>query len=449
MWKPADVVIDFIGSKTRRIYEAGMPGHSLAGGVAELVTPPYPSFDNEYFEWVDILESVAAATGSFVMVELGAGFGRWSIRAALAVRRKRGCRFHSIAVEAEPHHFRWLVDHFKQNDVDPGEHELVWAAIGAQPGFVPFWTGEASGWYGQAVSSEVHESLPDVKTRRRLKARSLLGRPPVQTEDGKAVIWVPRVTLKELLAPHPHVDLIDIDVQGCEVEVLESAMDLLNERVRRIHIGTHSAQIEEELRSLFSGFGWEKRNDYPCLSQALTPYGEMTFGDGVQTWLNPAPGSLRATAHVSVRSSVESEGLVAALHARVADLSEQNQQLKAETARRAVSKEVIAGLRARVAEVRGRYRQLEAEMERRSAEFQDMVKELRARVESAESREVVAALRARVDDLKERNRELKAEALGLREKQQALRANGQVTTTSRSWKRLVPGWLARLRRRFG
>jgi FtsZ-binding cell division protein ZapB len=88
-------------------------------------------------------------------------------------------------------------------------------------------------------------------------------------------------------------------------------------------------------------------------------------------------------------------------------------------------------------------------MERRSAEFQDMVKELRARVESAESREVVAALRARVDDLKERNRELKAEALGLREKQQALRANGQVTTTSRSWKRLVPGWLARLRRRFG
>jgi hypothetical protein len=38
---------------------------------------------------------------------------------------------------------------FSDNDINPDDHEVVWAAVGAQSGFVPFWIGEPDGWYGQ------------------------------------------------------------------------------------------------------------------------------------------------------------------------------------------------------------------------------------------------------------------------------------------------------------
>ena len=36
----------------------------------------------EYFEWLDLLHAVQDARDRFVMVELGAGYGRWAVRAA-------------------------------------------------------------------------------------------------------------------------------------------------------------------------------------------------------------------------------------------------------------------------------------------------------------------------------------------------------------------------------
>ena len=146
--------------------------------------------------------------------------------------------------------------------------------------------------------------------RRRLKARSVLGRPPRLPPKEKSLLWVPCVTLAELLAPYPKVDLIDLDVQGSEFDVLAPAIELLNERVQRIHIGTHAAQIEEALRELFGAAGWKKLNDYPCQSRVPTPYGDITFGDGVQTWLNPfRPSSQpsRASAQLAARPAAKSE----------------------------------------------------------------------------------------------------------------------------------------------
>ena len=67
---------------------------------------------------------------------------------------------------------------------------------------------------------------------------------------------------------------------------------------------------------------------------------------------------------------------------------------------------------------------------------------------SAESPDV-AALHARVADLKERNSQLKAETVRLREQHRGSKAHGQPKAASRWWKRLVPGWLARLGQRFG
>jgi FkbM family methyltransferase len=290
---PPEFQLDFLGVKTRRIFTDDMMNGTPqpSGDVPE--TGDYPRFDNEYFEWIDMLEAVAEARDTFVMIDLGAGYGRWCVRAALAVRQQAGCVFKCTAIEAEPEHFRWLRQHFLDNDLNPSDHELIWAAVGPRPGWAPFWVGRARAWYGQAIARRTAVPMPDARTRRRLRARSALGRPPALNGDDATVTWIPSMSLADLLAAYPRVDLIDMDIQGAELELLTSAIDLVTERVRRLHIGTHSPAIEEGLRRLFIAEGWQSLNDYRGKSRIATPYGEMEFGDGVQTWLNPAlaPGA--------------------------------------------------------------------------------------------------------------------------------------------------------------
>ena len=326
---PAGFDCDFLGVRTRRAFYSGM----VAEGLLSAPPPSHPSFDDEYFEWVDIFEAVDQADETFVMIELGAGYGRWCARAAAAIRRKGNCRYQLVAVEAEPVHFRWMREHFRDNDINPGDHELIWAAVDAQPGFVPFWVGAADHWYGQAIAVDHPLPMPDAGTRRRLKARSVLGRPPGTTSDERTVVWIPCVTLTDVLAPHRRVDLIDLDLQGAEYDVLASAIDLVNERVRRLHIGTHSPQIEQQLRELLSSHGWQKINDYPGQTTAQTPYGPIQFGDGVQTWVNPVVGGFAADPFER-RKTETAPGkrphgkLLRSLRARVKELRQQNRALK-------------------------------------------------------------------------------------------------------------------------
>src|SRR5436190_9555453 len=79
---PAQHQSDYVGTLT--------PAHFLEGCSVKDVDSEqraiYPRLDQEYFEWTDLLEAVLDADKSFTMVELGAGFGRWSARGALAAR---------------------------------------------------------------------------------------------------------------------------------------------------------------------------------------------------------------------------------------------------------------------------------------------------------------------------------------------------------------------------
>jgi len=333
-------------------------------------------------------------------------------------------------------HFRWMLDHFRDNGLNPDDHDIIWAAVGAQSGFVPFWIGEPDGWYGQAIASDAPEPLPSARMRRRLKARSILGRPPITSPTEKAQLWVPCVTLVELLAPYPKVDLIDLDVQGSEFDVLAPAIELLNERVHRIHIGTHAAEIEESLRELFSAAGWTKVNDYPCQSRVPTPYGDITFGDGVQTWLNPfRPSSQPSRAFVQPVS-------VQPLAAEPASEEPVPEQQTPPPPVEPESPELVASLQARLANLKERNRQFKADVTR----LREEQRALRAQEPSkpAESPDVVASLHSRVADLKERNAQLKAETVRLREKHRGTQSDGQSKPVTSGWKRLVPGWLARL-----
>jgi len=99
---------------------------------------------------------------------------------------------------------------------------------------------------------------------------------------------VPAISLTAILNRIEYaVDLIDMDIQGQELVVLEAAKNVLQRKVRRVHIGTHSTEIEDGLRDLFLSLEWQCVHDYGIGATRETPFGEIDFQDGVQGWINP------------------------------------------------------------------------------------------------------------------------------------------------------------------
>jgi FkbM family methyltransferase len=241
-------VPNWIGVSTRR---------EFFSSELEFVALSYPPIDEQYLEWVDLLEAVTRASGTFTMIEVGAGYGRWIVNAAAAVRSYSGVPCRLIAVEGEPTHFRWLKRHCRDNGV---RAKLIHAAVDERRGHVEFAVGDAKGWYGQAIADGTWS--PEVTTR------------------------VGAVTLSSLLGRLDRVDLVHMDIQGAEAKVVEEAAAVLD-RVTRFHIGTHGREQEERLREVFAGAGWDPVNDYGAGTTCSTPWGPMTFQDGVQTWTNP------------------------------------------------------------------------------------------------------------------------------------------------------------------
>jgi FkbM family methyltransferase len=237
--------VDFIGVKTKMSYYSSNHIESTR------VECNYPDFDEEYFEWVDVLESVQAAGNSYTMVELGAGWGRWLSRAYKALKQMYPEKsYQLIGVEAEPTHFKWLVEHCTYNQIE--SPILIEAAVDVSEGEVGFYTGQPAEWYGQCIGGET---------------------------------LVKAISLRSLLLKYPSIDLMDIDIQGQEYKVLYSAKDLLN-RVKRFHIGTHSVEVEDSLRGLFKEMGWKCLRDFTLNTEHGTEYGRAKFNDGVQTWVS-------------------------------------------------------------------------------------------------------------------------------------------------------------------
>jgi FkbM family methyltransferase len=275
--------MNFLGVRTREEFTAGMTGSVTA--EKRWVETEYPPLDEEYLEWIDVLEAVVAAAGTFTMVELGAGWGRWLMNAAAAAQQ-HDRPFHLVGVEAEPTHFRWMQQHFRDNAVDPAALTLIKAAVAAKDGRVRFHVGDPSAWYGQAIDAS--GSSPNRRLSVRSKLRRLLERQ--RRGDERTIVEVRAVTLTSILRDLDRVDLIDLDVQGVEADVLESTESMLSEKVKRVHVGTHSTDNEDRLRALFGRLGWKNLNDYRFAAEADTPWGAVTFQDGVQTWENPRLG---------------------------------------------------------------------------------------------------------------------------------------------------------------
>ena len=286
---PAGQVIHgFLGTKSRPEFFARSAPEPR--DTNRHVNAPYPLFNEDYFEWIDVLQSVIDAKKSYTMIELGAGIGCWAVRAAYAVEQYNpNLPYRLIAVEAEPTHFEWMRAHFLDNGIDPDQHLLIHAAVSEKPGEASFYVENPGGstdpgaWYGQALTKDYEVDLPSPD--------AIYGNFSVRRhQSGAKSITVPAVTLAGILDGLRLVDLIHVDIQGAEFGVIRSAIQELDQKVKRLHIGTHGRDIEAGLRELLKSHHWRCLADYPSFSQEPTPWGPIDFQDGVQSWINPRFG---------------------------------------------------------------------------------------------------------------------------------------------------------------
>jgi FkbM family methyltransferase len=275
--------ISFVGARFRDWFFT-LPGAPPAESNVGRSTR-YPGINEEYVEWISLLTAVRRARGRFVMIELGAGYGRWLVNAAAAARNYAKVPVHLVGVEAEPSHFRWMKKAFKDNGLDPRDHWLIEAAVDARDGHVSFYVGNPHHWYGQRIaeSNEVQAAREPLPSRLAGLFRRLFG----HRGEGTGFRKVRAVSLNSILDRLQQVDYIDADIQGSEATVFEASAGPLNAKVKAVHIGTHSREQEKRLRGLFTGLGWHCRFDYPGDSQAETPWGTIGFQDGAQSWENP------------------------------------------------------------------------------------------------------------------------------------------------------------------
>jgi len=258
---------DFLGSRFRPEW--------WVGWAAENVGNP-PPLTEEYFEWADLLEAVSAARDTFTMIEVGGGFGRWGVRGGLAAMQK-GLTPNLAFIEAEPQHASWLRDALELNGLNG---RVIEAAIDYSGEPVPFAVrgGEygAENWYGQATVND-----PGALTE-----ETYFGKPIVRGHLYDQILADP-VTLEAAAGDLGVIDFLDSDSQGAEGAMVANSIVFLTDRVRRVHIGTHSTEVEAVCRDTFRAAGWRPVWDFSLGGEHETPFGPCNFEDGVQAWVNP------------------------------------------------------------------------------------------------------------------------------------------------------------------
>lgn len=248
-------VFDFIGGATRVAYNRSWATHAIAAG--KTVSPNFPPKNEHYLDWVAVLTAASKGRGVFRMAEFGAGWGPWLVRGALAAKQRRdiqSCEL--LAVEADPTHYKWLVEHFEDNGLQADQHHLIAGAVSLRSESLRF--------------PDIAD--PDLNYGASVKSAA----------NTKNTIEISGYAIEDLLSRFSGpLDLLHIDIQGAEYDVLPPAMELLKGSVKAIMVGTHSNdELHENLARLFQEHGWEERLNLGRNRLNETPWGEIQTNDG-------------------------------------------------------------------------------------------------------------------------------------------------------------------------
>jgi FkbM family methyltransferase len=250
---------DFFGMTIQRKYL-----HLTESFDRRATALPFPSdgFHAEAIEYVGIVRAFAESGSEFVGVELGCGWGPW-IGLGGVLSRRQGKPFRIVGVEGSKEYCDYCQEHMQQNGLLP-HARILNALVSTNRRAAYFQTGlAASNNWGATPSSEPREHH----------------------------VKVPSIRITDALDGLDLIDYIHVDIQGAEDAVLAdpSAGRILDAKVKRIIVGTHSRGIEGRLLDVFRDRGWLLEREKPCHFSYKTgvSYVGMTTLDGCQIWKNP------------------------------------------------------------------------------------------------------------------------------------------------------------------
>jgi FkbM family methyltransferase len=262
--------------------------------------PSFPTWGERYLELADWLLAARDARDYFVGVSLGAAYGGQLVLASKALAAVNPLPFRLAAVEPVPENCAWMRRHMADNGLDPEQHWIVQAALGTDNEPVLFPVGApGSGRNGStdtnaALSRQTYATLISARGAAEQALENILRYNSTglgyDLGDGfhGEVKFVSAVTLHDVLTPFDRVDLLEADIQHAEINVFPPFIDLLNRKVRRVHIGTHGREAHELLRALFSAARWELVFDYAPDSSHMIEQDQLDLIDGVLSARNPA-----------------------------------------------------------------------------------------------------------------------------------------------------------------
>jgi hypothetical protein len=309
---PPQFIVDFLGMlidiefHPMLFTDPNFKPEVVGGGFEQTALPRLadvrtPADAEAWFEAVDWVVSAREARGRYVMITLGANYGAQAVGAYRALQTVNPLPYKLVAVEPVPGNIAWIRRHMQNNNIDPDAQWIVPLAISdtIEPVFFPvgapgvganncYSTNERAA--RMQYAEEFIASGKSAEALRNLLMNNTTGitKQVVSGHNFDAEIkLVSSITLEELLSPFDRVDLLEADIQQSEILVFPPFIELLRGKVRRIHIGTHGADVHAALHELFADHGWDVVFSFKPNSKFESTLGNFETNDGVLTVRNP------------------------------------------------------------------------------------------------------------------------------------------------------------------
>ena len=262
---------------------------------------PSPSDGEIFFEWYSAYQSVLSAGERYTMVSLGAHYGGPLVNAAYLLKTVRPMPFKLIGVEGDPHMCEMLRNHFAENGIAIADHCLINAVVSGDNTPVLFPTTEIRIGANYALRDPgLREGICEgiIKAGRGeqvlrgiMRDMNLATEVTIPLGGAESVTCeleiVSAVTVSDVVSPHDVVDFLEIDIQWSEYFALPPAFELLNDKVRWIHLGTHGSDVHAIMVKLFGFHGWDIHVDLAPGTEFIAPGGTFATMDGVLSLRNP------------------------------------------------------------------------------------------------------------------------------------------------------------------
>ncbi|MDR0556670.1 MAG: FkbM family methyltransferase [Treponema sp.] len=241
---------------------------------------PDDGFHAETIEYVSCFTSIENAGSTYTMFELGAGWGPWMSIAGVAAKTRGGGggknRKNHIGVEGEHNKIPLIKRHLTENGLRPASDEPT-----------AFLDNVHTTIYDGVINATGKDvAFPVVNVDAygaSLAANTALRRTmPMKTVKGYSFNAISR--------GYDIIDFVHLDLQGYEMELLESCIKIFSKKVKYLFIGTHTRKIEGDLVEFLYNHGWTLLREQPCVVQwPKTDPGSfvnVTVKDGGQFWKN-------------------------------------------------------------------------------------------------------------------------------------------------------------------